>query len=60
MNTADAVVALEHLIDHLKDKGVSSFKGDCLAPDGTKLWSLELKFDRPASTRTTTTLDPLG
>ncbi len=53
----DAVEALEHFIDCLRERGVRSFKGDLLTPDGTKLWNLELTFER--ETTKPTTRDPM-
>lgn len=46
MKTQDAVEAIEHLIDHCRERKVASFKGDLLAPDGTTIANLEFSFER--------------
>jgi hypothetical protein len=43
--------ALEQLIDQLRAKGVRSFKGQLLNPDGSKLWDLDIVFERPTPAR---------
>jgi len=54
----DAVAAAEHFINHLAERRVRAFKGDLLGPDGQKLWSLDVTFDREI-TRQQRDRDPL-
>lgn len=49
--TEDAAAILMRMVDHLKERGVRSFKGDLLAPDGSKLWNVDLVFERPSQER---------
>jgi hypothetical protein len=43
---SSAVEALKELVDHLQERKVRVFNGELLAPDGTRLWNLEMTFER--------------
>ncbi len=54
MTFFDATATAAALVDKLRAQGVRSFKGDLLAPDGSKLWSIDIVFEKPTPTRSDT------
>ncbi len=42
----NAVALLDSLLQVLRANGVRSFKGDLLAKDGTRVWTVDFAFDR--------------
>lgn len=50
-NFEHANTRLEDLITGLREHSVRTFKGQLYAPDGSKLWDLDIVFERPPMKR---------
>jgi hypothetical protein len=48
---AGACGTVMDFIEFLKAKGVRQYKGDILAPDGSRVWTGEMTFDREQAPR---------